>query len=123
MHYYFDVLKKYAVFGGRARCREYWMFTLFSTVIGVALAIIDFAVGSQPWIELVYAVPTFLPTLGVTVRRLHDSGHRGWWVLIGLIPIAGFICLLVMLSADSEQQTNAYGPNPKAVPVEDAHFA
>ncbi|MCZ4096835.1 DUF805 domain-containing protein [Streptomyces sp. SID13666] len=122
MHYYLDVLKKYAVFGGRARCREYWMFTLFHSIIIAALMILDWAIGS-PWLVLVYIVPTFLPALGVTVRRLHDSGRRGWWVLLGAVPLIGDICLLVMLSADSEQQTNAFGPNPKAVPVRDAHFA
>ncbi|MCZ4121943.1 DUF805 domain-containing protein [Streptomyces sp. H39-S7] len=123
MHYYLDVLKKYVVFSGRARCREYWMFTLFQFVILVVLVALDAVVGSSPWIELAYFVPTFLPALGVTVRRLHDTGRRGWWVLLGLIPLVGFIFLLVILSGDSEQETNAYGPNPKAVPVQDPHFA
>lgn len=122
MHYYLDVLKKYAVFGGRARCREYWMFTLFNSII-LALLFILGAVLDTPWLVFVYIVPTLLPVVGVTVRRLHDTGRRGWWMLIGVIPLVGDICMLVMLSGDSEQHMNAYGPNPKAIPVQDAHFA
>lgn len=123
MHYYLDVLKKYAVFSGRARCREYWMFTLFHSAVIVALTVLDAVVGSRPWIEAAYLVPTFLPSLAVTVRRLHDTGRNGWWAGLGLIPFVGWIILLVILSGDSEQQTNAYGPNPKATPARDAHVA
>ncbi|MEU3462807.1 DUF805 domain-containing protein [Streptomyces sp. NPDC006733] len=115
------MLKKYAVFSGRARCREYWQFTLIHLLLLTAFITLDAVVGSRPWIALAYLVPTFLPSLGVTVRRLHDTGRRGWWVFLFLVPLVGLLFMLVILSGDSEQETNAYGPDPKALPVRDAH--
>lgn len=61
-----------------------------------------------------------IPGLAVTARRLHDTGRTGWWVLIGLVPLAGAIVLLVFLVADSQPGPNAYGPpvkNADAYPV------
>jgi uncharacterized membrane protein YhaH (DUF805 family) len=55
----------------------------------------------------------FIPGLAVTVRRLHDTGRSGWWVLVGLIPVIGFIILLVFMVLDSQPASNQWGPNPK----------
>lgn len=88
MHWYVDVLKKYAVFSGRARRQEFWMFTLFSVIISIVLAIIDNAMGSIV-LGLVYSLAVLLPSLGVAVRRLHDTGRSGWFVLFPLIPLVG----------------------------------
>jgi uncharacterized membrane protein YhaH (DUF805 family) len=113
MDWYVDVLKKYAVFAGRARRKEYWVFTLVNLVISVLLAFVDSILGTMA-IGLIYALAVLLPSIAVTVRRLHDTGRSGWWALIVLLPILGVIVLLVMMCFDSQSGDNAWGPNPKA---------
>ncbi len=114
MNWYLDVLKKYATFGGRARRKEYWMFFLFNLIIAVVLAVVDAVMGSAGVIGLLYSLAVLLPGLAVTVRRLHDTGRSGWWVLIAFLPIIGAIVLLVFMVLDSYPSNNEYGPNPKA---------
>ncbi|MFJ7128640.1 DUF805 domain-containing protein [Streptomyces sp. NPDC098101] len=116
MNWYLDVLKKYAVFSGRARRKEFWMFTLFNFIAAVILSILDNILGIQI-LSLIYTLAVFLPALGVSVRRLHDTGRSGWWILIALVPLVGFIVLLVFNCLEGEQQQNAYGPNPKLAPA------
>jgi uncharacterized membrane protein YhaH (DUF805 family) len=112
MHWYIDVLKKYAVFEGRARRQEYWMFALFNIIALIVLAIIGAIIHNMiPY--FIYAAAIILPTLGVTVRRLHDTGKSGWMVLLGLIPFVGGIILLVFACIDSDPAPNQYGPSPK----------
>ncbi|MFB7373585.1 DUF805 domain-containing protein [Streptomyces sp. NPDC056222] len=116
MNWYLDVLKKYATFSGRARRQEYWMFTLFNVIAVVVLAIIDNAVlGVYPALTAVYMLGVLLPTLAVTVRRLHDTGRSGWWYLIAFVPLVGGIILFVFTVLEGEGQPNAYGDNPKAI--------
>ncbi|MET7284573.1 DUF805 domain-containing protein [Streptomyces sp. NPDC005573] len=112
MHWYVDVLKKYAVFDGRARRQEFWMFTLFSLIISIVLAIVDNAMNSVV-LGLVYSLAVLLPSLGVTVRRLHDTGKSGWFVLLCLIPLVGGIILIVFLATEGKPEQNQYGANPK----------
>ncbi|MFJ1733870.1 DUF805 domain-containing protein [Streptomyces sp. NPDC088254] len=112
MHWYVDVLKKYAVFGGRARRQEYWMFTLFSVIVSIVLAIIDAAIGSSI-LGIIYSLAVLLPSLGVAVRRLHDTGRSGWWLLIALVPLIGAIVLIVFLASEGKRGPNEYGPDPK----------
>lgn len=120
MNFYLEVLKKYAVFSGRARRKEYWMFFLFNLIITVVLALIDGLTGtlsSQSGLGLLsglYSLAVLIPSIAVTVRRLHDTGRSGWWILIGLIPIIGTIVLLIFMVLDSQPSENQYGPNPKA---------
>jgi len=64
-------------------------------------------------VEFVYSIAVFIPALAVTVRRLHDTGRSGWWLLLFLIPVIGFIVLLVFYCQDSKPD-NQYGRNPKA---------
>lgn len=116
MNYFLDVLKKYAVFSGRARRKEYWMFVLFSSIIYVALLGIGFAI-DMVWLPVVFELAILLPTWGVAVRRLHDTGRTGWWLLFGIIPIVGTITLLVFTCLDGEAGENKYGHNPKFVPA------
>lgn len=121
MNWYFEVLKKYAVFTGRARRKEYWMFNLFHFIIFALLSVIDVAIGTEGIIGLIYALATFLPSLAVTVRRLHDTGRSGWWCLISIIPLIGAVVLIIFMCMDSQtgnqldSQTgsNKYGVNPK----------
>lgn len=116
MSWFIEVLKKYAVFSGRARRKEYWMFALFAGIIYILAAIIGFA-AKQVWIMYLPVVAFLLPGLGVTVRRLHDTGRTGWWILFQFVPIAGPITLFVFSVLDSEPGDNKYGPNPKLAPA------
>ena len=108
MNWYIEVLKKYTVFTGRAPRTEYWMFTLVSALIAIGLSILELRM-----VIGLYAVAVFLPTIGVSIRRLHDTGRSGWWLLIGVIPFFGTIVLIVFAAQDSHTETNQYGPNPK----------
>jgi len=119
MNWYLEVLKKYAVFDGRARRKEYWYFFLINTVISVFLAFIDSFTGTISedvgigLLDGLYALAVLIPGTAVTVRRLHDTDRSGWWILIGLIPVIGGIALLVFMVLDSTPGDNQYGPNPK----------
>ena len=115
MHWYLDVLKKYVVFSGRARRTEFWVFTLISTIISAILNMVDAGMGTSGMLGGVYSLGVLLPSLGVSVRRLHDTGRSGWWLLIGLVPILGWIALIYFCVLDSEPGENKYGPNPKEV--------
>lgn len=116
MSWFVEVLKKYAVFAGRARRKEYWMFTLFTVIFYIVLAAVGFAIDFA-YLPVILELALLLPTWGVTVRRLHDTGRTGWWILIGLIPLVGAVVMLVFLCSDSESGQNKYGPNPKEVPA------
>ena len=113
MYWYLKVLKNYFGFSGRARRKEYWMFALVNFFVSIGLTIVEIIGGIDPLLTGVYALAIFIPSLAVTFRRLHDIGKSGWWILIGLIPIIGFIVLLIFACLDSEATSNKYGPNPK----------
>ncbi|MFF2328276.1 MULTISPECIES: DUF805 domain-containing protein [unclassified Streptomyces] len=113
MHWYLDVLKKYAVFSGRARRQEFWMYTLFNIIAIIILAIIDAVIGSTPVIVAIYYVAIILPTLGVGARRLHDTGRSGWWLLFGIVPLVGEITLFVLMCLEGDRGQNAHGQDPK----------
>ena len=117
MNWYLSVLKKYAVFDGRASRTEFWMFTLFSFIVGIVLSIIDGILhlkGSMGIGALggLYNLAVLLPSIGVAIRRLHDTGRSGWWLLLALVPIIGWIVLLVFYILESQAGDNAYGANP-----------
>ncbi|MGS2591178.1 DUF805 domain-containing protein [Streptomyces sp. NRRL F-5135] len=116
MNWYLEVLKKYAVFSGRARRKEYWMYVLANFVITIALSVIEGVAGTNGVIATIYSIGIIIPSLAVAVRRLHDTGRSGWWLLIGLIPLVGSIILIVFMATDGEQHPNAHGPNPKHAP-------
>ncbi len=113
MNWYLEVLRKYAVFDGRARRKEYWMFALFNFIIAFVLGFIEGLVGGPGVIGLVYSLAVFIPALAVTVRRLHDTNRSGWWVLIAFVPLIGAIVLLVFMVLDSQPGENRFGANPK----------
>ena len=117
MSWYLAVLKKYAEFSGRARRTEYWMFFLFSTIASMVLAFVDGVLGTGGVLGILYLLAVAVPSLAVSIRRLHDTGRSGWWLLVGLVPIVGGIVLLVFAVQDGNAGDNAYGPNPKAAPV------
>ncbi|MBM2812646.1 MAG: hypothetical protein HW416_3405 [Chloroflexi bacterium] len=110
---YLDVLKKYAVFTGRAGRREYWMFFLFNIIISLVLNLgASFISNNLQFIPVLYSLAVFLPSLGVSIRRLHDTGRSGWMLLLSLIPVIGGLIVLYFMIQDSEPGDNAYGPNP-----------
>jgi len=119
MNWYLEVLKKYAVFNGRARREEYWYFLLFNLIISIVLKGIDSVIGgssAEVGISLlggIYSLVILIPGIAVSVRRLHDTDRSGWWLLIGLIPLIGAIVLVVFMVQDSKPGENQYGPNPK----------
>jgi len=126
LDWYMAVMRKYADFNGRARRQEYWMFQLINMLIGFAFAIVIIAAAvlfqhsqSQGFVVLfmiplwLYCLAIFIPSLAVTVRRLHDIGKSGWWYFIAFVPFVGGIVLLVFTCMDSEPGPNLYGPSPK----------
>lgn len=117
MNWYLEPLKKYATFTGRSRRKEYWMFMLFNFLISFALGLVDGILFSSEIgiLSTIYSLFILVPSIALTVRRLHDIGKSGWWCLIGLIPVIGAIVLLVFACFDSQPGDNEYGPNPKQV--------
>jgi len=102
MSWYIAALKKYAVFSGRARRKEYWIFGLFHLIIVSVLAFVGAAIFLP-----IYPLAVLIPSLAVTVRRLHDTNHSGWWALI---PIANIVLMFI----DGTRGDNRFGPDPKA---------
>lgn len=123
MNWYIAVLKKYAVFSGRARRKEYWFFVLFSLIISIILSVIDGSMGQldphsgMGFLSGLYGLAVLIPGIAVTVRRLHDTDRTGWWILISFIPLIGVIVLLIFLVLDSTSEDNNYGANPKEVGI------
>jgi uncharacterized membrane protein YhaH (DUF805 family) len=115
------LLNKYATFSGRARRSEYWWWYLFVTIVFLVASVIDQAIGftysdltlGGGWLATIAAIVFLVPNLAVGVRRLHDTGRTGWWLLIGLVPLIGVIVLIYFFVLDSEND-NQYGPSPKA---------
>ena len=119
MNWYVEALTKYAVVSGRSRRKEYWFFVLFNIIASIILGAVDGMTGSfnpetgMGTLGTLYALAVFLPSLAVSVRRLHDTGRTGWWLLIGLVPVIGAIVLLIFMVQDSKPGENEYGANPK----------
>ena len=129
MNYYLNVLKSYAIFSGRARRSECWYFVLFNIIFAFVAIMLDKALGTSftiqtaagpinlfyGYVYIIYNLFILLPAIAVLVRRLHDVGKSGWFVLITLIPIVGSIWILVLLCTDSVPGKNQYGLNPKGI--------
>lgn len=124
MNWYKKVLNQYTDFNGRARRKEFWMFVLFNIIFAIIAMTIDniFGIandltGYGP-IYIIYSLAVLIPGLAVSVRRLHDIGKNGWMILIGFIPLIGWIWLIVLFATDGKPGVNMYGPNPKEVQSE-----
>ncbi|MES2284888.1 MAG: DUF805 domain-containing protein [Bacteroidota bacterium] len=107
MNYYFKVLQNYATFDGRARRSEYWYFVLFNFIVTIVLAILGIMV-NFPFVDSIYSLAVLLPSIAVGVRRMHDVGKSGWFILI---PIYN----LILACTDGDSQANGYGADPKAI--------
>ncbi len=105
--------KNYAFFSGRATRPAFWWFYLFTIIVGIAISVIESAIGSPAIggfgiISIIWFLGVFLPTLGLVIRRLHDADHSGWWWLIGLVPF-GIIVLIVFWATPGTQGDNKFG--------------
>lgn len=106
--WYLGVLKKYAVFTGRARRKEYWMFTLFNILIAFLLGIVETVIGAGDILSNLYSLAVLIPGIAVGVRRLHDTDRSGWWLLLPIVNI-------VFLALEGQSGTNRFGSDPKEV--------
>ena len=124
MGLYLKVVRdNYANFNGRARRKEYWMFVLFNIIFCFVAMILDNMLGlsfeiygeniGYGWIYMLYCLAVFIPGCAVLIRRLHDVGKSGWFMLICLIPLIGTIWILVLMCTDGDKTENTYGPSPK----------
>ncbi len=114
MHWYMDVLKNYVGFSGRARRTEFWMFVLINFIVGIVLTVIENIVGLTGVITSLYNLAILLPCLALGMRRLHDTGRSGFWLLLLLIPFLGWLVLLIFYILEGTPGDNEYGPDPKA---------
>lgn len=121
MEYYLKAWRNYANFSGRARRTEYWMFVLFNTLISLLILGISFALmevlNTEVFflIYVLYALAVMIPSIALSIRRIHDVGYSGWMFLLCLVPFVGGIILLVFYLLDSQPGDNRFGPNPKSV--------
>ena len=106
-----DGFSKYVTFSGRSSRSAYWWWYLFGVLVLVVSLAIDYALGAGGILYVLVALAMLLPNLAVLVRRLHDAGHSGWWLLIGLLPLIGAIVLLVFTLQGSDQP-NQWGNGP-----------
>jgi uncharacterized membrane protein YhaH (DUF805 family) len=130
--YFIDTLKnRYAAFKGRATRSEYWYFLLFSIIIALILTALDSMIinpllGIQPLVETartgilgtLFSFGTLIPSVALAIRRLHDIGKSGWWILLGIIPVVNIIGIFVLLYffiKDSQPGENQFGSNPKGL--------
>ena len=112
MHWFLDPIQNhYFDFEGRTTRKQFWMFQLMYVIVAVIIAVID-GVLQLGFLGPLLSLALLLPNLGIAARRLHDIGKSGWWQLIGLIPVIGWIIMIVWLVTDSGPD-NEYGPNPK----------
>ena len=119
---YIDALKRYFDFQGRANRSQYWLFALVHVIVIAVLWLIDFFVffggdfdriadetfALYP-IATIYQLAVLFPVLGVTARRLHDTGRSGWWQLLPLIPLIGAIVLIIFLILPGDPEENSHG--------------
>jgi uncharacterized membrane protein YhaH (DUF805 family) len=109
MNWYLDVLKKYVDFDGRARRKEYWMFFLINTIISFALMfVVTMAGGAKAGSMVVnlYSLAVLLPSVAVGVRRMHDTDHSGWWILLPIVN-------LIFACTEGTRGPNRFGADPK----------
>ncbi len=106
MNWYLKVLQNYVTFAGRARRKEYWMFVIFNVLITMVLTFIGVTI-RLPFLGNIYSLAVLIPSIAVSVRRMHDTGKSGWYCLI---PVYN----LVLACKEGNKGENSYGPDPKA---------
>jgi uncharacterized membrane protein YhaH (DUF805 family) len=120
MAFYLEGWKRYFEFSGRSRRSAFWFFVLFNVIIGICANVLDNILGTvfpsgTGALGTLYGLAALIPGLSVSVRRLHDTGRSGWWLLLDFVPIVGWIILIVWAAQDSQPGQNVYGANPKGM--------
>lgn len=106
--------KNFAKFEGRSSRSEYWYFALFNFLISIALAMLPFFAGKMfAGVSGLYGLLVFIPTIALSIRRLHDTNRSGWWFLINFLPFIGWIIFIIFAIQASDAGDNQYGPNPQ----------
>lgn len=118
MEWYLKCLQQYTDFSGRARRKEYWLFAVFNFVFSLAFSLVDKLIGFSgedgfSLLSFFYSLAVLIPSIAVSIRRLHDIGRSGKWLFIVFVPIIGVIILLVWSCQEGEQSDNQWGENPK----------
>ncbi|MDE0002591.1 MAG: DUF805 domain-containing protein [Rhodospirillaceae bacterium] len=119
MNWYLAALRKYAVFHGRARRKEYWYFFLFTAIFLWLTMFLDVQLGTfsmaleMGLLSGCFSLATAAPYVAVSVRRLHDTDRSGWWFLLQFIPVVGTIWYLILLVLDGSAGVNRFGADPK----------
>jgi len=128
MHWFIDPIKSsYSDFSGRATRQQYWMFVLIYLLIYIGLSVVDgilgFGMESVGFLSAIFWLVTLVPAVAIASRRLHDINKSGWWQLISLVPVVGWIIAIVWLASKGQAEANQYGPSPygaaAAVPAVD----
>ncbi|WP_408980934.1 DUF805 domain-containing protein [Pseudomonas sp. B21-035] len=104
--WYVELLKKYAMFSGRSRRQEYWLFILVTFLVYMLVPYLDRELRTGTLFAYLYSVALLVPGIAVAVRRMHDTDRSGWWLLFPLVN-------LIFLCQDSQRGPNRFGPNPK----------
>ncbi|MBG3128343.1 DUF805 domain-containing protein [Proteus mirabilis] len=127
MNWYLEVIKNnYANFSGRARRKEYWMFTLVNTIIiavlyAILISSVDMNTGEMSSLGSIagiiigiYSLAIIIPSIAVTIRRFHDQDKSGWMFLLAFIPAVGGLIVFVFMCLEGTRGDNRFGPDPKA---------
>lgn len=126
MNWYLKVFKQYFDFSGRARRKEFWMFMLFHYIFIFGASLLLFSLTGNIYeddepnyvvttVICLYLLISIIPSLAVTVRRLHDSGKSGWWLLLNIIPYIGWFIIVIFTCMEGQSRPNQWGENPKGV--------
>lgn len=114
MQWYLEAFNRYFDFAGRSSRRAYWMFILVNILVTIGLNIIGYFIGGiATSIGGIYSIAALIPGGSVAVRRLHDTGRSGWWMLINLIPLIGMIVIIVFLAQEGSSEDNEFGASTK----------
>ena len=115
LEWYLKVVRdNYANFSGRARRSEYWYFTLVNIIVGILFSILEVTVSENvTYVNLLYSLAILVPSIAVSVRRLHDVGKSGWYYLLIFFVVVGWIWLLVLFCTEGDRGANEYGLDPK----------
>jgi uncharacterized membrane protein YhaH (DUF805 family) len=125
MHWYTDVIRRYADFDGRSGRPEFWWYQLFNLIVYIVVVAIVSVVAGFSTGQLaadLYSLAVLLPGLGVGIRRLHDINRSGWWLVLGIIPIVGAIVLIVFAATAGTPGPNRYGAPPSGNLAESAAY-
>ena len=112
MNRYLETLKQYVISGGQVPSREYWLFTLLAFIIGCLLGFVRIFVGGPGFVVIIGVIIgvcglfVLIPSIAISVSRLHDANRSGWWLLISLIPLIGSIILLGFIAQDNQSKEN-----------------